>query len=91
MRHPNPSVQTRYRHQLEGRLAEDAQRLDEDLTGAAAGTVVSLSTGAQKAATASVEGKRPYTVSLENRGLQVESCRPCSLGAKRCAKIAPDP
>jgi hypothetical protein len=56
MGHANPSVQARYRHQLEGQLAEDAKRLDEYLTGAAAGKVASLptgaQTGAQKAATA---------------------------------------
>jgi integrase len=56
MGHSNPSVQARYRHQLEGQLADDAKRLDEYLTGAAAGKVVPLATGAhtgaQKAASA---------------------------------------
>jgi hypothetical protein len=55
MGHSNPSVQARYRHQLEGQLAEDARRLDEYLTGAVAGKVVTLTgapTGAQRAKTA---------------------------------------
>jgi integrase len=47
MGHSNPSVQARYRHQLEGQLAEDARRIDEYLTGAAVGKVVALATGTQ--------------------------------------------
>jgi integrase len=50
MGHSDPSVQARYRHQLEGQLAEDAARLDEYLTGAAAGKVVPILTGAQTGA-----------------------------------------
>jgi integrase len=46
MGHANPSVARRYRHQLEGQLAEDASRLDEHLTGATSGKVVPLPTGA---------------------------------------------
>ena len=42
MGHSNPSVANRYRHQLEGQLAEDAARLDEYLSGATAGRVVKL-------------------------------------------------
>lgn len=42
MGHSNPSVQARYRHQLEGQLAEDAERLDAYLAGAVAGKVVPL-------------------------------------------------
>jgi integrase len=52
MGHSNPSVQARYRHQLEGQLTEDAKRLDEYLTGAATGKVVSIATGAQTGAQA---------------------------------------
>jgi hypothetical protein len=48
--HSNPSVANRYRHQLDGQLAEDAKRLDEYLTGAAAGKVVRLATGAPSGA-----------------------------------------
>ena len=44
------SGSTRYRHQLEGQLAEDAARLDAYLTGAADGRVVPLPTGAQSGA-----------------------------------------
>jgi integrase len=47
MGHSNPSVANRYRHQLEGQLAEDAARLDEYLSGALAGKVVALPTGTQ--------------------------------------------
>jgi hypothetical protein len=47
MGHSNPSVANRYRHQLEGQLAEDAKRLDAYLTAAVAGKVVPLRTGAQ--------------------------------------------
>lgn len=50
MGHSNPSVANRYRHQLEGQLAEDAARLDEYLRGATAGKVVPLPTGAQTGA-----------------------------------------
>jgi len=50
MGHANPSVANRYRHQLEGQLAEDAARLDAYLSGAAAGKVVQLPTGAQTGA-----------------------------------------
>jgi integrase len=42
MGHANPSVQARYRHQLDGRLAEDAARLEEWLAGSRAGKVVAL-------------------------------------------------
>jgi integrase len=42
MGHANPSVQARYRHQLEGQLAEDAARLEDYLRGAVAGKVVAL-------------------------------------------------
>ena len=42
MGHANPSVQARYRHQLEGQLAEDAKRLEAWLAGTAAGKVVAL-------------------------------------------------
>jgi integrase len=42
MGHANPSVQARYRHQLEGQLAEDASRLEAYLAGATAGKVVAL-------------------------------------------------
>ena len=42
MGHANPSVQARYRHQLEGQLIEDAARLDGYLSGAVAGRVVAL-------------------------------------------------
>jgi hypothetical protein len=56
MGHANASVANRYRHQLEGQLAEDARRLDDYLTGATAGKVVSIATGAptgaRKASTA---------------------------------------
>jgi integrase len=55
MGHSNPSVAARYRHQLDGQLAEDAARLDEYLTGAIAGKVVALTgaqTGAQRTQTA---------------------------------------
>ena len=50
MGHANPSVANRYRHQLAGQLAEDAQRLDEYLVGAKAGKVVGIATGAQSGA-----------------------------------------
>jgi hypothetical protein len=50
MGHSNPSVAARYRHQLPGQLAEDAARLDEYLSGATAGRVVALPTGAQTGA-----------------------------------------
>lgn len=50
MGHANPSVANRYRHQLEGQLAEDAARLDEYLSGAVAGKVVALPTGADPGA-----------------------------------------
>ena len=42
MGHANPSVQARYRHQLEGQLAEDASRLEDYLAGSAAGKVVTI-------------------------------------------------
>lgn len=45
MGHSNASVAARYRHQLDGQLAEDAERLEAYLTGARAGKVVAL-TGA---------------------------------------------
>jgi integrase len=51
MGHANPSVANRYRHQLEGQLAEDAARLDAYLSGAAAGEVVQLPTGAHEVQT----------------------------------------
>jgi integrase len=50
MGHSNPSVANRYRHQLEGQLAEDAARLDVYLVGASDGKVVQLPTGAQSGA-----------------------------------------
>jgi integrase len=50
MGHSNPSVANRYRHQLEGQLAEDAARLDAYLAGALAGKVVQLPTGAHPGA-----------------------------------------
>jgi integrase len=50
MGHSNSSVANRYRHQLEGQLVEDAARLDEYLTGATAGRVVPLLTGAHSGA-----------------------------------------
>jgi integrase len=40
--HANPSVQARYRHQLDGQLAEDAARLEAYLSGATAGKIVPL-------------------------------------------------
>ena len=46
MGHSNPTVANRYRHQLEGQLVEDAERLDAYLRGAVSGRVVSLSAGA---------------------------------------------
>jgi integrase len=56
MGHSNPSVQARYRHQLPGQLEEDARTLDKYLSGAVAGKVIPIATGAhtgaQKAATA---------------------------------------
>lgn len=42
MGHANPSVQARYRHQLDGQLAEDAARLEDWLAGSRAGKVVAL-------------------------------------------------
>jgi integrase len=42
MGHSNYSMRARYTHQLEAQLAEDAQRLDDYLRGAAAGKVVLL-------------------------------------------------
>jgi integrase len=42
MGHANPSVQARYRHQLEGQLDEDARRLEEWLAGLRAGKVVAF-------------------------------------------------
>ena len=42
MGHANPSVQARYRHQLDGQLAEDATRLEEWLAGSRAGKVIAL-------------------------------------------------
>ncbi len=44
MGHANASVSARYRHQLEGQLAEDAARLEEWLAGSRAGKVVVLAT-----------------------------------------------
>jgi integrase len=52
MGHANPSVANRYRHQLEGQLAEDARRLDEYLSGAVSGKVVRLHADADAAAVA---------------------------------------
>ena len=49
MGHSNPSVANRYRHQLEGQLAEDADRLEAYLAGSVAGKVVPL-TGAFRGA-----------------------------------------
>jgi integrase len=42
MGHSNPSVSARYRHQLPGQLAEDAERLEAYLNGASEGKVVAL-------------------------------------------------
>ena len=42
MGHSNPSVAARYRHQLDGQLAEDAATLENYLAAAAAGKVVPL-------------------------------------------------
>jgi integrase len=51
MGHSNPSVASRYRHQLAGQLVEDAARLDAYLTGATAGKVVAIgATGARSGA-----------------------------------------
>ena len=50
MGHANPTVQARYRHQLPGQLEEDARRLEEYLSGATAGKVVAIVTGAQTGA-----------------------------------------
>jgi integrase len=55
MGHSNPSVANRYRHQLEGQLAEDAVCLDGYLTGALAGNVVPLSSQARPVPTAPME------------------------------------
>jgi integrase len=55
MGHSNASVQARYRHQLEGQLADDAARLNAYLVGAISGKVVPITgaqTGAQAAQTA---------------------------------------
>ena len=52
MGHANPSVANRYRHQLEGQLAEDAARLDDYLSGAVGGKVIQLPTGAHTGAQA---------------------------------------
>ena len=46
MGHSNRSIAARYRHQLDGQLAEDAARLEEYLAGAAAGKVVRLARAA---------------------------------------------
>ena len=56
MGHSNPSVANRYRHQLEGQLAEDAARLDSYLTGAVSGKVVPIQTGARTGAQAVQSG-----------------------------------
>jgi integrase len=45
--HSLTAISDRYRHALPGQLAEDAGKLDAYLTGAAAGKVVPLQTGAQ--------------------------------------------
>jgi integrase len=42
MGHANPSVQARYRHQLDGQLADDATQLEEWLAGSRAGKVVAF-------------------------------------------------
>lgn len=42
MGHSNYSMRARYTHQLEAQLAEDAQRLDDYLRGAATGKVVPI-------------------------------------------------
>jgi integrase len=42
MGHANPSVQARYRHQLEGQLDDDAASLDAYLSGSSAGKVVAI-------------------------------------------------
>jgi integrase len=46
MGHANPSVAARYRHQLEGQLAEDAAALENYLAGAVAGKVIALTAAA---------------------------------------------
>jgi integrase len=43
--HANPSVQGRYRHQLDGQLADDAARLEAYLAGVQADKVVALTVG----------------------------------------------
>jgi hypothetical protein len=42
MGHSNASVQARYRHALDGQLAEDAARLNAYLVGATAEKIVAL-------------------------------------------------
>jgi integrase len=54
MGHANPKVQARYRHQLPGQLEEDARRLEDYLSGATAGKVVPITTGARTGAHAAV-------------------------------------
>lgn len=56
MGHSNPTVQARYRHQLPGQLEEDARRLENYLTAAAAGKVVAIETGARTGAQAAQTG-----------------------------------
>ncbi len=50
--HSLEAISDRYRHALPGQLADDAQKLDLYLVGAASGKVVSLPTGAQTGAQA---------------------------------------
>jgi integrase len=42
MGHSSGTVQSRYRHQLDAQLAEDATRLDEYLRGSTAGKIATL-------------------------------------------------
>jgi integrase len=44
--HASSSIGRRYTHSIEGQLTEDAKRLDEYLSGAVAGKVVAIATGA---------------------------------------------
>jgi hypothetical protein len=52
MGHAMKDVTSRYTHSIEGQLLEDAERLEEYLTGAAAGKVVSIASGAREAESA---------------------------------------
>lgn len=52
MGHARTDMGDRYRHQLEGQLAEDRKKLDTYLAGAASGKVVPIATGARTGAQA---------------------------------------